>query len=144
MKRVLGKLRSSLVAVGLSVVFAGAGTAKGLLYDCDITKRSQDLNWVSDKYAFVFAQDGSVSVIDSMTLVAFDGPLQAKVRVRPNGTTRLRWVVSGLVAVNGEQFPSMSMMADLDRAAKTVTVNASLNGYGAKIRGTGTCKTRTQ
>jgi hypothetical protein len=124
-----------VLAVALA---AGAASADGLLYDCDITERNPRADWISAKFAFV-VNGGAVSVVDNIILTFEEAPAQAHVRQRGDAL-QLNWTVN--VRDARRNTARMSYRARLDLKTKAVEIKVRPVGYPQSWSGKGQCSTR--
>ena len=134
-------IQHSLKAVLVAACVTAAGSAvgaQGVLYDCDITKRQEGVDWIARKYAFV-VQDTGVSVIDPVILQFVEQPIVVQPRKRANGL-QLKWTVSA--EDSRKTVARMSYRAVLNTTDNTVTVRVTPVGYPQGWNGKGQCTTR--
>ena len=118
---------------------AGAG---GQLYDCRITQRSPESDWVSQRIALVVNEAGDVTVIDSV-LINFDqSPKRAEAR-RRGATLAVTWGVSNVLD-QAQQRAQMRYSARLDTDTRAIKVTARPTGFAQSFRGRGTCAARSE
>ena len=130
---------SLLVTALLSLPVAAA--AKPVLYECDLTKKVQKINWLSNKMMFVV--DGKkVQVVDGHVLYFMDGPTTAKATKRGDKLT-FRWILSGITSKSGQRMKPSQYRLILNTKTNQFTAYANSSAHSATVRGSGTCKVRT-
>jgi hypothetical protein len=132
----------ALVAAALLSI-ASAAQSAGLLYECDITDRRRDVDWIAETYVVVIDADGQVSVIDNIILIYNEAPVRPRFVSRRGDRLRINYTLRVIDAAR-VQWP-MSYTAVLDNAARTITLRARpTQGGSVSWRGKGTCTTRTR
>ena len=137
-------MKRILTSIGLAAAVSAAAVtahAAGVLYDCDITERDPAVDWIAEKYVFVVAEDGSVSVVDDVLLTFNEGPLIARARMRGD-SMRLNWTIRSRDSTGNQA--NMSYRAQLDTQEKVVIVRGKAVGYPQGWVGAGRCKTREE
>ncbi|WP_370402119.1 hypothetical protein [Sulfitobacter sp. JB4-11] len=135
-------LSALVFAFGVQVQTATA--AQGYLYDCDMQYVKQGRGWVSPKIALVFPGDGTVKVVDSVTLHFNEGPLLGTI-VRENATRMVvKWSVENAKAENGTSFNNFDYRASIAKRTGAIELTAIPRHYDSGLRSPGTCRKRTQ
>lgn len=143
MKIVFRALCFSLAAV----ISTGATAAQ--TFDCKITETGRG-GWVTERYIFkVDLAKNKATVLDGLVNHMFKQPISAKISDTNERTTRLKWHVKGVPAVNRATGSSsgninLSYTAILNTKTQEVSVRGTVTtGGGAGSSGTsgsGTCK----
>jgi hypothetical protein len=122
---------------------AQAGAA-GFLFDCTITKKGQGVQWLSDTLAFVVPGDGTIQVIDAVTL--FFGISPVKVKVARNSDTKLvmHWKLKGVEDANGLKVPVFDYTARINKTTMAITLEARPRDFQKSWIGRGTCTKLTK
>lgn len=133
-------LKLTFCAVVFGALFTLPAMAAGVLYDCDLdAKRAK--GWVSNKMAFVFEDNGSVKVVDSVLLHYVGNPVAARMR-KSGDVARLNWSISGAVD-NAQQFiPTFSYTAKLNLKTLSLSVSAKPAYFPQRFSGKGSCVKR--
>lgn len=130
-----------LTAAAAALMLSGTSAAADVLYECDITQRKKDVDWISPKVAFIMRDDGTAEVIDGIILAFVDGVQRANLRRRGDRLI-FNWSLSGLVD-SAEQFvPKFAYRATLNTKDNTVVVRAKPASFPQQFSGKGSCKVR--
>ncbi|THH38244.1 hypothetical protein E4Z66_01315 [Aliishimia ponticola] len=137
-----GLTRILSLVLALSLGAAGAATAqqKGTFYECAITKRQKNVDWVPPLIGLVYQPDGQVLVIDAVILHFNEAPVQAKVTKR-GAQDVLRWSVTGIDSARSRF--RFQYGARFSPKTGTISVTARPVGPPQSWKGSGTCKVRT-
>ena len=135
MKKVL---LSALLAATASI----AQAAPGLLYDCDMRNVKQGKGWVSPKIALVLPGDGTVQVIDAVTLHFNDGPLEGTIVRENDRRLVVKWSIENAKADNGKSFSNFDYRASISKTNGNIELTAIPRQFAAGLRSPGTCRKR--
>ena len=120
-----------------------AASPKGVLYDCDITEKRDELFWIADKIAIVAMDSGEVLVTDQVILTFNELPLKARVGRNTERKFNIRWTVKNIVNSSNQYTPAFEYSATLNKKNNRITVYASPDGYSDRFSGRGSCTLRT-
>ena len=121
-----------------------AYAAPGFIYDCDMSDVAQGNGWVSPKIAFVMAEDGTVQVVDAVTLHFTKGAVAGTI-LRDNGTRLIvKWTVKGARSRNGISIANFDYRASLAKRSGKIELSAGPRAFGARLRSAGTCTKRNK
>lgn len=133
-------MRKPIIAAFCAMALASGAQAAAVLYECDLTERDPDVDWISATYGFV-VDGGAVTVVDPVILNFSGAPVAA--HVRADGTAlRLTWTV--LVRDASQNTARMSYRAELDTAARRAAVRVRPVGVPQGWSGSGRCTARTR
>lgn len=132
----------------LSLVLIAAGStvsaAPGYLYDCDMRDVKQGKGWVSPKIALVLPGDGTVQVVDAVTLHFNEGPLEGTI-VRENDKRLIvKWSIENAKADNGTSFSNFDYRASISKTSGAIELTAIPRQFDLGLRSPGTCRKRQQ
>lgn len=116
--------------------------AQGVLYDCDMTNLKRGKGWISEKFAFVVRDNGTVTVSDAFVLEVYSAPVTASsVRQTANRLT-IKWTIRGYTNSENQRTPYFDFEATIRKNGK-ISVYARPDLYHNQFSGTGTCTKRT-
>ena len=136
------------IALSLFAAFGFASTALAeapkppFIYDCDLNKGTRQHGLVKERVAFVFAKDGSVSVVDPVILHFVEGPVAGKFRLRGE-KTRVSWTVKNVISRASTSIPPLNYTATITDNGKDVRVRGSVSGTAQTEYGYGSCRVIT-
>ncbi|MBW4707729.1 hypothetical protein KX928_08010 [Roseobacter sp. YSTF-M11] len=136
-------LRTSILALALTF-FAQAALAQGVLYDCDITQKRKDLDWISDKVGIVVKANGQVTVIDAVILYFHQKPMQAKVVRNTKDKLDIRWTIRNAKDDANQRVPYFDYSATINKKNNKFALYARPENYPNRFSGKGKCTPRTQ
>lgn len=137
------RILSRLIAL-LLVVFSGQGAiaaGSGVMYDCEITKRQKNVDWISPRLVIVMRDGQAPMVIDSVVLHFKGQPVPASVKRRGN-TLQFRWILNGTSDGNGNRVAAFRYKAFINTANNTVKYSGIPRGYDSQFSGSGHCVPR--
>lgn len=130
-------LKLKFCAFAVAALMSTPAMAAGVLYDCDLNSKRAN-GWVSQKMAFVFEDDGTVKVVDSV-LIGFEiGPVNTRVR-KSGDVARLHWNIAAATDSVGQKVPTFSYTAKLNLETLSLSVLAKPVGFPQRFSGKGTC-----
>lgn len=134
---------ASIVALVVMVVAGRNAVAapKGVMYDCKITKRQKDVDWISPRLVIVMRNNQAPMVVDSVVLHFKGQPVAASVR-RKGNTLQFRWTLNGASDSIGNRVPVFRYKAYLDTTNNTVKYSGTPKGYDSYFSGSGRCTPR--
>lgn len=116
---------------------------KGIIYDCDITSRSQQTNWISPKVAVVVDLTGDVKVIDAVLISFRQSPASATVTRNTRNVLRARWQVLDTRDTEGRFIADMDYTLRLNKQTNRIFIGANPLGFAVRFSGSGTCVPRS-
>lgn len=135
----------SCAAAGAVVLtcLASAASAQGVLYDCDVTQKKRDLDWIPDKVAIVVSDTGQVSVSDPIILHFVNRPIPAKVTRNNARKFHIRWTVENVVNSSNQSTPYFDYSAQINKKTLRFSIYASPENYPDRFTGKGSCVVRS-
>lgn len=130
-------MKLTFCAVAFSALFTLPAMAAGVLYDCDLNSKRVN-GWVSQKMAFVFEDDGTVKVVDSVLLAFEIGAVNTRVRTSGD-VARMHWNIAAATDSVGQKVPTFSYTAKLNLETLSLSVLAKPVGFPQRFSGKGTC-----
>ena len=97
----------AILACGAGLILAGSVQAAVVLYECKITDRDENVDWISDTVAFVVDGGAAASVVDTVILRFHEKPVEGRVRNR-NGVLRITWNVVAIDSLQNRRHPRKS------------------------------------
>ncbi|WP_298913330.1 hypothetical protein [uncultured Roseobacter sp.] len=132
----------------LVILFAGfmaqAGAAQGVLYDCDVTQKRKDLDWISDKVGIVVKPNGQVTVIDAVILYFNKTPMSAKVVRNDAKRLDVRWTIRGAKDDANQRVGYFDYSAQINKKTNKFAIYAKPENYPNRFSGKGKCTPRTE
>lgn len=138
-------LNNALICIGLSIATVGIGSAAsaaGFLYDCNVKSRTD--GWISDKMAFVVNENGTIQVIDAVTLTFDVSPLTVQVSKNDDRILNMHWKLKGAQIDNSIKIPFLDYRARINKKTLAITVNGKPRDFTNRWSGKGTCTIRTE
>jgi hypothetical protein len=138
-------LKSALFYAGLSCASIGLGTAAsaaGFLYDCNVKSRTD--GWISDKMAFVVNENGTIQVIDAVTLTFKVSPLAVQVSKNDDRVLSMHWKLRGAQIEDSIKIPFLDYRARINKKTLAISVNGKPRDFTNRWSGKGTCTIRTE
>lgn len=135
------------MAIGAMLLVPGpvlAVKGKGVLYDCDITKKKDRLYWIADKIAIVVMESGEVVVSDEVILRFHSRPMAARVTRDSDRKLAIRWTLKDLVNSSNQYTSAFEYHATLNKESNKISVYARPEGYPNRFSGQGVCVPRTE
>ena len=133
-----------LLSMALMASASVAQAAPGFLYDCDMSYVKQNKGWMSPKIAFVLPGDGTVKVVDAVTLHFNKEPLLGQIVRENNKRIVIKWTIRNAKADNGKSFNHLDYRASISKTNGGVEVTMQPRHYDAGLRSPGSCRKRTQ
>lgn len=143
MKTVARLLLCATLLLGSSFAAQTASTA-GFLYDCDMSDADNGRGWVSPKIAIVLPGDGSVTVIDALTLAFFDDPIEGTILRDDDKRLIVKWTLRNVRADSGRSFAYFDYRASLAKQSGRIELTAAPRAFDTGLRSTGSCRKRTE
>ena len=135
----------NVILSALSAVFlAGPSWAAGFLYECDVTDHKRAKGWISPKIALILPDDGSVQIVDALTLHFVKKPVTGTILRDDAKRLIVKWNIKGAKADNGQSFAGFNYRVSISKATGALSVKAIPNGYDSGVSGAGTCKKRNK
>lgn len=135
-----------VVAVAAMLALSGpalAAKSKGILYDCDITKKRDRLYWIADKIAIVVKDSGEVIVFDEVIMRFNENPMPARVTRDNDRKLAIRWTLYDLVNSSNQYTSAFEFQATLNKKSNEISVYAKPDGYPDRFSGSGICTPRS-
>lgn len=132
----------NILAAALTVLGVSASAAP-VLFECDVTEKHRNLNWIEEKMVFVVAEDGKVTVIDPVILYFEKGPLNAKVIRNNDKSLKVRWRVHTDRDSKNQRVAHFDYDATINKKTNRIGVNANPANFPNRFSGKGNCKVRT-
>ena len=121
-----------------------AHAASGYLYDCDMTDVQQGRGWISPKIVLVFTGDGTVTVIDAVTMNFSRDPIHGTI-LRDNAQRLIvKWTIKDARADSGHSFANFDYRASIAKASGKMALTAIPRSFDTGVQGTGACRKRTE
>ena len=139
-----GTLRCAAFAVSLCFVWAQATQASGFLYECDMEDPDQGLGWVSPKIAIVLPGDGSVTVVDALTLTFAEDPVLGRILRDNDARFIVKWTLKDVRADTGRSFANFDYRASIAKSTGRIELTAGPRTFDSGLRSVGTCRKRTE
>ena len=118
--------------------------ATGFLYDCTMEDVDQGKGWVSPRIALVLPGDGTVTVIDALTLTFSEDPVAGTI-LRDNASRLIvRWSLRNVRADNGRSFANFDYRASIAKPSGRMELTAGPRTFDSGLRSVGTCRKRTE
>lgn len=117
-------------------------SAAGVIYDCDITKRAENNDWISPKLAVIVSDQGQVKVIDAVLINFRQSPATARVMRNTDKILRARWKVRDARDSAGQVVPDFGFSLRLNKQNNAIVIGAHPHGYAGSFSGRGTCSVR--
>ena len=141
-------LKSLKFAGILGLLVAGttpvAQAAEAFFYNCSFTNTKQSRGWISPQLALVFPGDGSVKVVDAVTLHFVGGPVLGTV-LRDNAKRLVvKWTVKGAKADSGHSFANFDYRASIAKSTGKIEVTAIPREFDSGVRSAGKCRIRSE
>lgn len=132
----------SLFALMAGTLIATSAQSAGVLYDCTISDRRKNVDWVSPKLAIIVDKAGKVQVIDGVILAFIQKPISPRARKRGD-MLKLDWNISGVYDSKQTRVPTFSYQANLNMKTLAVSLHATPVGFNQRWTGKGTCQKRS-
>ena len=142
MTRIFTKTLSAATASFFALSLPAA--AAGILYECDMSNINRGNGWVSPKIAFVLPGDGSVTVVDAVTLHFNGKPLGGKIQRDSNTHTHIRWTIKDARSDNGTAFSKVDYKAVLTKASGRINLTTKARQSASNVQTQGRCAKRTK
>lgn len=137
-------MKKFTLAAVLAFTASTAQAAPGYLYDCDMIYVKQGKGWVSPKIAFVLPGDGTVKVVDAVTLYFNKEPLLGTI-VRENSKRLvIKWTIENAQADNGKSYNNLEYRASISKSSGGIELTLRPGHYDAGLRSPGSCSKRTE
>jgi hypothetical protein len=144
MTHLLKPLKSIVLSLSLGLVAPMAQAAPGFLYDCTLSGTKQGRGWISPTVALVFPGDGSVKVVDAVTLHFNNGPVAGTI-LRDNAKRLVvKWTVKGAKADSGRSFANFDYRASISKSSGKMELTAIPREFDAGVRSAGKCAKRNK
>ena len=121
-------------------VWGGAASAAGVLYDCDMRDPERGRGWISPKIALVLPGDGSVRVVDAITLLFANGPTDGTLVRDDAARLIVKWSLPDVRADIGRSFAHFDYRASIAKGTGTLDLTGGPRGDEQGLRGSGTCR----
>ena len=143
--RSLSRLCSRLLILAATMLAPLPLTAAtGFLYDCTMEDVDQGKGWVSPRIALVLPGDGTVTVIDALTLTFSEDPVAGTI-LRDNASRLIvRWSLRNVRADNGRSFANFDYRASIAKPSGRMELTAGPRTFDSGLRSVGTCRKRTE
>jgi hypothetical protein len=133
-------LKLKFCALALAALISTPAMAAGVLYECDLdAKRAK--GWVSNKMAFIYEDNGTVTVVDSVLLHYVGNPVEARARTKGD-VSRLNWTIAAATDSNGQFIPTFNYTAKLNLKTLSLSVSAKPARFPQRVSGKGSCVKR--
>ena len=131
-------------AVILGGAVAQSAAAAGFLYDCTMENPEAARGWVSPKIAIVLPDDGTVRIIDALTITFADEPVSGTI-LRDNAARLIvKWSLRNVRADSGRSFAHFDYRASISKKTGRIELTAGPRTFDTGLRGAGTCTKRTE
>ena len=138
-------MKSLILSVLCAAFLAGAGqAAQGFLYDCDMIDTGRERGWISPKIAVVFPKDGTVRVVDAITLYFVKDAVQGRILQDNDARVVVRWSIPRARTDTGVSFNAFDYRASIAKRTGRIDVTAKPRSYDTGVTSRGTCVRRTQ
>lgn len=138
------KMKNLFLSIALAMSATVAQAAPGYLYDCDMTYVKQGKGWVSPKIAFVLPGDGTVKVVDAVTLHFNKEPLRGTIARENDKRLVITWVINNARTDSGTTFNNLRYRASISKSSGQIELTARPGHYDSGLRSPGSCRKRTQ
>jgi hypothetical protein len=136
-------IRRAVAAVALATTLAGgAAAAPGYLYDCAIEPVESGRGWISPRLALVLPGDGSVTVIDAITMTFSDVPVLGRILRDDARRLIVKWTVTGARTDRGRSFAHFDYRASVSKRSGRIALTAIPRAFDSGVHGTGACARR--
>ena len=133
--------RHFLIGLILSLCTTAA-SAQGVLYECDVTQKKKDLDWISDKVGIVVKADGHVMVTDAVILHFNKRPMPATlVRDTPKRLD-IRWTLTNTKDDRNQSTPHFDYTAQVNKKNMKFAIYGKPENFPNRFVGKGTCRVR--
>lgn len=134
-------MRISALFGALFACIVGSSVAAGQIgYVCDVTDKGD--GFIASPYAFVFdLEKNEVVINDPIIFHVNKRPMAGKLKVRGNGTYRVRWTVKNIPSL--QHTSSASYNAVFNPKDQTVVISGKIRGAANVLKGVGSCKPLT-
>lgn len=130
------------VTIAFTTPQAEAGT--GFLYDCDMADPDRGFGWISPKIALVLPGDGTVTVIDALTLTFAEEPVVGRILRDNDSRLIVKWTLDNVRADTGRSFAYFDYRASISKSTGALELTAGPRTFDTGLRGEGTCRKRTE
>ena len=136
-------MKKLLCSAILALTATASHAAPGYLYDCDMAYVKQGKGWVSPKIAFVLPGDGSVKVVDAVTLHFNKEPLLGTIVRENDKRLVIKWTIDNAKADSGKTFNNFQYRASISKASGGIELTLQPGHYDSGLRSPGSCRKRT-
>ncbi|MEW9921413.1 hypothetical protein AB2B41_17530 [Marimonas sp. MJW-29] len=137
-------LRQALLIATFGLLAARAGFAAGFLYECDMDDPDRGLGWVSPKIAIVLPGDGSVTVVDALTITFSDAPVSGRILRDNDARLIVKWTLRDVRADTGRSFAHFDYRASISKPTGRIELTAQPRTFDSGLRSVGSCRKRTE
>lgn len=136
-------MKKILLSAVLALTASAAQAAPGYMYDCDMTYVKQGKGWVSPKIAFVLPGDGTVKVVDAVTLHFNKEPLRGTIVRENDKRLVITWTINNARADSGQTFNNFQYRASISKSSGGIELTLRPGHYDTGLRSPGSCRKRT-
>ena len=132
-----------LLSIFVLIVGAMPSLAANLRYECDITKRQKNVQWISPQLIVDIPQKGQPQVFDAVIQHFIGKPVPARATKR-GADLVVRWSLKGLRDSAKQAIPAFNFTARINTETNAVRLMAKPTSFPNQWTGRGTCKLRNR
>lgn len=134
----------AVLAVSMAFATPPARAGTGFLYDCDMADPDRGYGWISPKIALVLPGDGTVTIIDALTLTFAQEPVLGRILRDNDSRLIVKWTLDNVRADTGRSFAYFDYRASITKSTGAMELTAGPRTFDTGLRGEGTCRKRTE
>ena len=131
-------------AVAAFFAIATPASGAGFLYECDMSGAKLARGWISEKIALVLPGDGSVKVVDAVTLHENGKPLVGKILRESASHLHIKWTIKDLRTTNGTAFATTDYKAIIVKSTGKIDLTMKPRHFDVGLQSNGSCKKRSK
>lgn len=137
-------MKKLFLSIALALTAQAAQAAPGYMYECDMKYVKQGKGWISPKVVLVLPGDGSVKVVDAVTLHFYKEPLLGTIVRENNKRLVVKWTISEAKTDSAESYTNFDYRASISKRNGAMELTAIPRNFEGGLRSPGTCRKRNQ